>query len=105
LRFEVRDTGIGIPPDRLAAVFAPFEQADSSTARRYGGTGLGLTISQRLVGLMGGTLTAESEPGRGSTFAFTIPLTQPQRSVVHAPKKSDQRAAPPPTSLRVLLAE
>lgn len=71
LHFSVRDTGIGIPQDKLALVFAPFEQADTSTTRKYGGTGLGLTISSRIVGLMGGRIWVESEPGHGSTFQFT----------------------------------
>ncbi|HEX6734101.1 MAG TPA: response regulator [Azonexus sp.] len=70
--FSVRDTGIGIPPERLAAVFEGFTQAESSTTRRYGGTGLGLAISQRLVRLMGGELAAESTPGEGSHFHFTL---------------------------------
>jgi len=72
LSLQVRDTGIGIPSERLDSLFSPFEQADASTARKYGGTGLGLTISQRLVALLGGELWVKSQPGEGSTFGFTI---------------------------------
>jgi two-component system, sensor histidine kinase and response regulator len=71
LQVRVKDTGIGIPRDKIEQVFAPFEQADGSTTRKHGGTGLGLTISQRLVELMQGRLWVESEEGRGSTFHFT----------------------------------
>jgi PAS domain S-box-containing protein len=74
LRFRVRDTGIGMTPDTLAAIFEPFRQADSSTTRRYGGTGLGLTISQRLVELMGGALDVSSDQGSGSSFSFELNL-------------------------------
>ena len=72
LHFQVRDTGIGIPVERLAKLFRPFTQAESSTARHYGGTGLGLAISKRLVELMGGKMWAESLPGKGSLFHFTL---------------------------------
>ncbi|NEP62435.1 MAG: response regulator, partial [Symploca sp. SIO2G7] len=72
LLFAVRDTGIGIPEDRINHIFEPFRQASSSTTRKYGGTGLGLTISKRLAETMGGNLWLESEVGKGSTFFFTI---------------------------------
>ena len=84
LRLSIQDTGVGIPADRQSAIFASFTQADNSTTRTYGGTGLGLTISRQLVGLMGGTIGLESELGRGSTFHVDLTLER-QEAADQAP--------------------
>ncbi|WP_309604402.1 ATP-binding protein [Phenylobacterium sp.] len=105
LRFTVTDTGIGIADDKLDRVFERFTQADSSTTRRFGGSGLGLTISRRLVELMGGRIWVESEIDQGSLFAFAVPFevsTAPRRAVV-APVGVDPDAPLP--ALRILMAE
>jgi len=72
LRFDVTDTGIGIPADKIDRLFMSFSQVDASVTRKYGGTGLGLAISKRLAAILGGSMTVASQPGRGSTFSFTI---------------------------------
>ena len=82
LRISVNDTGIGLAEEELARLFKPFEQADGSITRKYGGTGLGLVICQRFVRMMGGELEVRSEPGKGSTFSFSLAL--PYRPVRHA---------------------
>jgi len=93
LRFAVRDTGIGVPPDKQKLIFEPFVQADGSMTRQFGGTGLGLTIASRLVEMMGGRIWLESEPGRGSTFQFNVCLGLASGSkarLAHRPPESLQ---------------
>ena len=106
VRLSVEDTGIGIPPERLSAIFEAFTQADSSTTRRYGGTGLGLTICKRLAELMGGRIDVRSEVGKGSTFWVDLPLPVAHAAAepVHAETVSVEKQ-PLPTGLRILLVE
>ena len=94
LEFMVRDSGVGIPGDRLEKLFKPFTQADSSLARKYGGTGLGLSISKRLCELMGGTIKAESEAGKGSTFRFTALFESVPETEATSESGSEKRPAP-----------
>lgn len=102
LRFSVRDTGIGIPPERMDRLFQSFSQVDASTARKYGGTGLGLAISKRLSEMMGGTMWVESEgvPGKGTTFHFTI-MAAPTKDV--AKKRQPVRGVQAPLDGKRLL--
>ncbi len=101
IKFTVRDTGIGIPSDRINRLFKPFSQVDSSTTRKYGGTGLGLVISKRLSEMMGGTMWVESEVGKGSKFSFTIQTLSIPASV---PQPLDL-LQPELTGLRVLIVD
>jgi PAS domain S-box-containing protein len=105
LRFTISDTGIGIANEKLGDVFERFTQADSSTTRRYGGSGLGLTISKRLVELMGGRISVESEVSKGSVFSFTVPLEIRARAVGRAAVPDDSGLHPPLRALNILLVE
>jgi CheY-like chemotaxis protein len=97
IEFLVRDTGMGIPLDKQQSIFEAFAQADGSMSRRFGGTGLGLTISSRLVGLMGGSIGVESRPGEGSCFRFAIPVkTAPEAAIPAVPAPAAVTAPRPP---------
>jgi signal transduction histidine kinase len=114
LTFEVVDTGIGIPAEAMERLFAPFEQADASTSRKFGGTGLGLAISRRIADLLGGRLSAESEPGSGSTFRLTVPcgnldgvrmVSDPVEMLAEMAEPETPQAHTSLAGLRILLAE
>jgi signal transduction histidine kinase len=106
LRFEINDTGIGVDGETLSRLFRPFTQADIRTTRRYGGTGLGLSISKRLVEMMGGGIGADSEPGRGSTFWFEVPLARASHAATPAePRPGPKSSGPRLPGLRVLAVD
>ncbi len=105
VRIAVRDTGIGIPKEKLKSVFDSFSQADAETSRKYGGTGLGLTISRNFVELQGGHIDVTSEPGKGSEFSITIPYEVASESVIVAPEVTAHLDAASLRGMRVLLVE
>jgi signal transduction histidine kinase len=92
--FSVIDTGIGIPKEKQDVIFQPFAQADVSMTRKYGGTGLGLSIAMRLVSLMAGSMQISSEPGKGSTFHFSVCFTRMQDEVTHRPEIFHETSSP-----------
>ncbi len=109
LHFEIEDSGIGIPADRLDKILEPFIQADGSTSRRFGGTGLGTTISRQLVELMGGEIWVESEEGKGSTFYFTVCAEASETEIQNSESEIGSRSESPVTDFQrcfnILIAE
>jgi signal transduction histidine kinase/DNA-binding response OmpR family regulator len=105
LQFAVSDTGIGIAPDKLNSVFDSFTQESSSTTRKYGGTGLGLTITKQLIELQGGTITVESRPGAGSTFTFCLPLKKSNTNILPSKSVANSKPAHVLSDVNILLVE
>ncbi len=105
LKFEVRDSGVGIPADRLDRLFKSFSQVDASTTRRFGGTGLGLAICKQLVELMGGAIGVQSDIGAGSTFWFTVGLKQPRSAAPSEAQTAQPAISTGHRGARILLAE
>ncbi|MDX2473161.1 MAG: ATP-binding protein [Candidatus Krumholzibacteria bacterium] len=105
LEFEVADSGIGIAKEDLERLFKPFAQVDSATTRKYGGTGLGLNISQQLVGMMGGEIEVTSEPGEGSRFTFVIRLAKQAPGAIASAREAGPDRDDGPLGLRILLVE
>jgi PAS domain S-box-containing protein len=106
LRFTVKDTGVGIPPDRISSIFDRFRQAGTDVSRKYGGTGLGLSIVKNLVEMQGGTVHVTSEPGKGSVFSVVIPYRKARMGEQESSgSQPDSKALRHPVKLRILLAE
>ena len=105
LRFSVRDTGIGIPAEHQEEIFSAFSQAENSTTRRFGGTGLGLTITRQIVRLMGGSVDITSAPGMGSDFCFIVPLSLDEPAARPVPMSADLTPAISQDELRMLIAD
>jgi PAS domain S-box-containing protein len=105
LEFSVRDSGVGIPPETLGEVFKPFTQADSTLHRDFDGTGLGLALSHRLADAMGGTITVESVPGRGSTFTFRLPIQSVPSAPTTPPRQEGAMASRPDGMGLILVVE
>ena len=103
--FRVHDTGIGMTPEQMGRLFQEFSQADASTTRNYGGTGLGLALSRRLCQMMGGDITVESEPGRGSTFTLRLPAEVKDPAGVVAPAEPAARVRPHTEDALVLVVD